>query len=101
MINKIRTAKEMVTHFLTIRPELRDDDNRLLANIWATQLNQAGIHDIGGFDLLKIISKGLLLSPESIRRARQKVQEENPTLRGKSYKARHEKAKEVSLLITQ
>lgn len=99
MINKIRTAKEIVTHFLTIRPELRDDDNRLMANIWASELKDTGIHDMGAWDFLTIFSKGLLTSPESIRRARQKVQEESPHLRGKSYKERHQKAKEVSLLI--
>lgn len=101
MINKIRTAKEMVTHFLSIRAELRDDDNRLMANIWANELRQTGIHEISNHDFLTIFAKGLLTSPESIRRARQKVQEENPHLRGKSYKARHEKAKEVSSLINQ
>ena len=101
MINKIRTAKEMVTHFMTIRPELRDDDNRLMANIWATELKGTGIHEMSAWDFLKLFSNGLLTSPESIRRARQKVQEECPHLRGKSYKARHEKAHEVSLLINQ
>ena len=100
MINKIRSAKEIVTHFLNLRAELRDDDNRLMANIWATELKETGIQDMGAWDFLTMFSKGLLTSPESIRRARQKVQEECPHLRGKSYKARHEKAKEVSLLIT-
>lgn len=101
MISKIRTAKEIVTYFLNLRAELRDDDNRLMANIWARELKDTGILDMSAWDFLNMFSKGILTSPESIRRARQKVQEENPHLRGKSYKARHEKAKEVSSLINQ
>lgn len=101
MIKKIQNAKQLVKHFLTIRPELRDNDNRLMANIWASELKGTGIHDMSAFDFLKMFSQDILTSPESIRRARQKIQEECPHLRGKSYKSRHQKAQEVSLLINQ
>lgn len=101
MIKKIQNAKTAVKHFLTIRPELRDSDSRLMANIWASELKETGIHEMSAWDFLKMFSQDILTSPESIRRARQKIQEECPHLRGKSYKARHQKGFEVTHLINK
>ena len=50
-------------------------------------------------DFLNEFSKGKLTSPESIRRARQKIQEDNELLRGFSYKLRKNLSEEVRLNI--
>ena len=78
--------KPKVKHLLVNFPHLRDDDNKLIANIW---YNEVDCTDISASTFLKFFSDGILTSPESIRRMRQKLQEENEELRGKNYKLRH------------
>lgn len=89
-------AKEIVSHCLIKYPDLRDDDNRLMATIWSKQCGgTSAVANYSAFEFLKLFASGKLLSPESIRRTRQKLQEVNPELRGASYSARHEKEAEV------
>ena len=45
---------------------------------------------MSGFDFLEVFSQGKLTHPESIRRCRQKIQEQNPELRGGNYNQRKE-----------
>jgi deoxyribose-phosphate aldolase len=81
--------KEKVTKLLTEYPHLRDDDNKLIANIWTSEMGGSKyIKTITGFDAMHFIASSQLTSSESIRRTRQKIQEHNVTLRGKSYKNR-------------
>ena len=79
---KIKTVKQRVTILLQGHPRLRDSDNKLIANYWH---NELGSHDIGVNEFLRRFSLGKFTSPESIRRCRQKIQEQNPELRGSSY----------------
>ena len=88
MINQIKNIKAKVKQLLTDLPHLRDDDNKLIANIWHKQIGKEKIKDLTAFDFLVHISEGQLINPESIRRVRQKIQEQNVLLRGKSYKSR-------------
>ena len=48
MLNKMHNVKEKVKKLLTERPELRDDDNRLIANIY--------LIESGGIDSLQKMS---------------------------------------------
>ena len=81
--------KEKVTKLLTEYPHLRDDDNRLIANMWTSEMGGTKhIKTISGFDAMHFIASSQLTSSESIRRTRQKIQEHNIHLRGKSYKNR-------------
>jgi hypothetical protein len=43
---------------------------------------------MSALDFLEMFATGKLTHSESIRRVRQKIQEDNPHLRGKSYKRR-------------
>lgn len=95
MVN-LKSAKSIVKYFLELDPELRDSDNRLIANVWARQLGGSeALANMTAFAVLKAFADGELLSPESIRRTRQKLQELNPELRGKTYEVRHEKEKDI------
>ena len=96
MIEKIKGMKPLVTQFLEDFPETRDNDNLLLLKVWSKQnpkLKDKG-YTFGEFAV------GLLLEEtyanfESVRRARQKVQEENEHLRGNNYRGRKDAAEEV------
>ena len=79
----IKSDKERITKLLEIRPHLRDDDNKIIANIWTNDLALLKIdaRAITGFELLEMVANGKLTNPESIRRCRQKIQQHNPQLR--------------------
>lgn len=91
MINKISTAKSYVEDLLTIHENLRDSDNKLIATIWRIECHGQGfkMETMRAYDFLKLLSENKLTSSEAIRRARQKIQEEQPELRGKKYNERH------------
>lgn len=84
MLNKIVKTKDRVEELLTRYPILRDDDNKLMARIWKEESLSHTAKD-----LLIEIGNGKLTSAEAITRARRKLQEQNPGLRGKAYALRH------------
>jgi len=85
--------KEVIIDLLIHKDHLRDNDQALIANIWWRELTTMGKDKANAFEFLKIFSEGKLSNPESIRRSRQKIQEEQPELRGDSYYARHKEEK--------
>jgi hypothetical protein len=94
-IDELKTVKDKVKALLEMFPPLKDDDNKLLAYFWFYQVGEENIKVFSAKDLLKKISDGELTNSETIRRVRQKIQEENPKLRGKSYRLRKSQAEEV------
>lgn len=74
--------------------KMRDDDALLMADIWREELTQLGAKTL--YDVLNAIAGRMVTSPESIRRSRQKVQQDYPNLRGTVYNQRH--AKEIEVL---
>ena len=88
---------ELVENLLENNPELRDSDQRLVANIWWLTLNTTLKHKFQGYELesfkilLELYSGGDLPNEQSIRRLLRKLQEEKPELRGKVYELRHQK----------
>ena len=74
--------------------KMRDDDALLMADIWRQELAELGAKSV--FDVLNAIAGRMVTSPESIRRSRQKVQQDYPNLRGTVYNQRH--AKEIIVL---
>lgn len=86
-LTEMKGIKPKVDKLLGSYPHLRDDDNKLIATIWRSEVNN--IEDISGIKMLKIFAEGSLTSPESIRRMRQKLQEENENYRGENYAKRH------------
>jgi len=84
---------ELVEHFLKADPQCRDSDRRLIARVWIKTLKTFGVNldTMSAKDLLKIIAgESMLPSSESIRRSRQKLQEQHASLRGEKYKFRQE-----------
>lgn len=64
--------------------ECRDDDRKLLVEIWR---KEAASLDIEGF--FKELVEGRVSHPESVRRMRQKLQEKHTCLRGDKWDVRH------------
>lgn len=79
---------DKVRDLLIYHPKTRDDDMHLLALIW----NREGVYE----DTLHFFTKlsaGKLPNPETVRRTRQLLQQENPDLRGEKYRSRHKHVK--------
>lgn len=81
MIEKIKAIKPRVKQLLENYPYLRESDNKLIASIWNSEIRQRGI---GATEFFRQFGNGRFTSPESIRRCRQKLQQDNPELRGQN-----------------
>jgi len=92
--------QEIIENLLKHNSHLRDDDLKLVANIWWMTLNSQLKHRFQEYELdviktfLEMYTKGDLPNEQSIRRMRRKLQEENLDLRGKVYELRHRKSEE-------
>ena len=91
-MNRVRDKVEAL---LTHKPALRDDDNTLIAVYWAYEVGTNKLEEMSAKAFLKQLSSGKLPSSESIRRSRQKLQEDNPELRGCKYNKRQAEAKVI------
>ena len=87
----MRIEKDTVEKWLRKHPHLRDDDARLVANIWRTQTK--GIDSKKEF--LALLAKGKITPSDSITRSRRKLQELYPELRGKLWNQRQGKQEDV------
>lgn len=95
-----KTLQEQIAELLTNHPHLREDDMKILANIWTRQLKaymkQKNLPDISSGDIMAMIADGKSLSHfEAVRRTRQKLQEKYPQLRGPNYGKRKDKKKKM------
>jgi hypothetical protein len=88
----LKKHKDIVMLWLQNHPPTRDSDTRLLANIWSHIVGLDQIDKITARQLMAKMVTGELPSSETIRRTRQKIQEQHPELRGKSYKERQSRA---------
>ena len=85
---RINLLKDKIYKLLVNNGHLRNSDLKLIACIWYSEV--PNINDLTAYEFLQKFSNGQLTNPESIRRSRQKVQEEIPALRGTNYKKRQE-----------
>ncbi len=94
MIEKINQIQKSVAALLKSYPAFRDDDKLLVVNIWYKQLLDRNIdpEKISAKSFLQIYSEDMLTNSDIITRARRKAQEENPELRGATWKERHKEA---------
>lgn len=100
MIREIKRIKPLVKELLKEFPLTRDNDNLLLLKVWAEQDNTLRMDKLFSDFSVGMIA-GKYMKFESVSRARRKVQEENPELRGEYYKDRKELAEEIRLGINK
>jgi hypothetical protein len=89
---KITKTVEAVRMILSEFPETRDNDRLLILKIWAAQEKQLRDEGYSFMRFAKKFLDGNFIDTETVRRCRQKLQEMQPGLRGKSYRTRHDKA---------
>ena len=86
----------VVKSALVNAPESRDSDELLILKVWAIQKPELRDNKSFTFRDFSILFKDKkLFSTESIRRSRQKIQEEIEGLRGDNYKSRHKHQNKV------
>jgi len=93
----IKEKANKVEDILREYPESRDNDNDLVAKYWHSELSQMKRDEGRRFILTpreinlfyKVIQSGMLSQADTITRARRKIQEEIPSLRGEKYHKRH------------
>lgn len=80
-------TKEIVFNLIEQKPSLRDNDNRLCTHIWFRELEKMGLDpfNIPTTEFLKLYARNKITLAPSIKRARAKIQEETPSLRGNKY----------------
>jgi len=86
----IKKKTKVISYLLEKYPHLRDDDYKLIATVWKMEVEQDNnIRTMSAMKLLTLMANGKLSNPESIRRSRQKIQQEVESLRGENYYKRH------------
>lgn len=98
MLRQIKDAHSKVETILRLHPEARDDDKLLWLAYMQTYGPLKTIHEnhrqaVSWFR--SVIMSRETPKFETLRRARQKVQETTPELRGKNYKGRKKEAEKV------
>ena len=81
-------TKGKVKFWLKLDKTLRDSDSRLCANIWAKELmKEKGLDllELNAVEFLRMYANNELTAAPSIKRARAKLQEEEPKYRGEKY----------------
>src|SRR6187549_1686175 len=101
LLKEMSLIKHRVKSLLKAHPHLRDSDNKLIANIWYKDLVDMGLKpaSITAMNFLFFYGDKQLTNAETIRRVRQKIQEENPELRGTVNEARQKEGEEVRKTI--
>jgi hypothetical protein len=100
---KINTVKKKAAEILTLRPETRDSDFYLMYWIWRDEFESLELAEDITLDfnrtnvlsLLGLLKERKLSHPSGIMRARRKLQEEYPKLRGDVWAARHSEENNV------
>jgi hypothetical protein len=96
-MSKISTIYNVVLEKLYKSERYRDDDNLLVVSIWWNEVEKMGYdgRQMSAFQFMSLYKLGEITSADTITRARRKVQEEHPHLRGKSYQSRQSSTEDV------
>ena len=92
---KDKNVHEKVKTILYTYPQSQDSDNDLLARIWYSEFMSNGMKQSHAVEICMLLKNGKLSHPQSIRRTRQKIQEDHPDLRGRTYHERQKKASKI------
>ena len=102
---KILTVKKKVAEIMTLKPATRDNDFYLMYWVWKEEFDnlpflakqdlKVDFDKTNIINLLSMLKDKHLSHPSGIMRARRKLQEEHPKLRGEIWKARHAEEENV------
>lgn len=101
-LNK-KKIKEVIQDLLTKQDSLKDNDERLAANVLHQALKLLGKDPatLSAYSLLQLYADNKLPTVDYITRVRRKLQEENPNLRGVAYYKRKQKAETIKRNINK
>jgi hypothetical protein len=91
--------KDKVKSILELVPSTRDNDSELISIFWEQELGHEMINLSAERFLTMFAHSNVLTNAETIRRTRQKIQEQNEDLRGLKFKVRKVLAEEVRKTI--
>lgn len=100
-IKKIKKLEVIVEKLLLNQPDTRDNDKLLILKVWAYQNPIIRSNDFNFVSFATDYLKGEYADSESITRARRKLQENNPNLRGEKWYERHQESEEVRKQIVR
>lgn len=88
---RVKKIKPVVSKLLQANPIYRDSDEALVARYWVDEFEAAGnnIQTSRAYKFADMVRKGELTSFDNITRAKRKVQEQVPELRGETWGMRH------------
>tara|TARA_R100000655_G_scaffold40612_4_gene76404 strand:+ start:175 stop:462 length:288 start_codon:yes stop_codon:yes gene_type:complete len=87
--------KEIVYNLLVKNGNLRDNDNKLVVEVWREEFSAYNIT----YSFFNAYSEGKITPADTITRCRRKIQQEIPALRGAKYEARHKRAEFIRKTI--
>lgn len=87
-MEKLNKTKKIVEQLLWKRPESRDNDLLLIALVWFNETPDYFRSNPAAKEFLTRLALGKYTNTENITRARRKLQEKNPGLRGSKYAER-------------
>jgi len=90
-LDKLKSTKDKVRSILEQRVDSRDNDSLLIGLFWYHEDKPFFDGRGTALDFMRKLSKGEFSSSESIRRCRQKIQEDEPHTRGTGYKEKKTK----------
>lgn len=98
---KIYNLTEKVEILLTKYPTFRDDDKLLVTKLWEIELKRINLNpkEVPVSMFLSLYQEGKLSNAELIARARRKVQELFPELRGINWNIRHKESEKTRITI--
>lgn len=89
-VQKLKSIEGTVRQILKQEPITRDSDKLLVLKVWAEQNPEIRKTNHPFVFFASDWIKGKYVDPDTITRARRKIQKETPELRGEKYKIRHE-----------
>jgi len=102
LYQQMKNIKDKVEYWLKRDIKFRDNDNVLIATFWFHELGGKNtVQNLSAKDLLDRFAHSELTSPESIRRVRQKLQEDNASLRGTEYGRRKDEGDDTTNKIAR
>ena len=96
MKGKILNIQKLVRSVLIKIPEARDNDRILCCEIWIREEPSLLLSSSTWRRWAEDFIKGEYTETETIRRTRQKIQEQHPELRGQNYQARQKAGVETT-----
>jgi len=81
---KLKAVSKIIAELLKEKPHLRDSDEKLIATVWWKESCKMGYHpsSMPASDFLQLYADGRFTKAETIRRSRQKLQQEYEEFRG-------------------